>query len=180
MPQRRARNSLFTFAVCVTLASSCQPSGPTPTQKRQAAIARGAYLANSVGRCFWCHSPQNSEILPRRDRRLGAGDVLDEQTPVIAPNLTPEPETGLGSWTDHEISRAIREGVGRSGERLRSDHPAAYYSVMSDEDVASIVTYLRSLKPIVNKLGRSVRKQCAARRCCRSASRRRWARRAPQ
>src|ERR1041385_8393818 len=142
----RARNSLFTFAVCVALASSCQPSGPTPTQKRQAAIARGRYLANSVGRCFWCHSPQNSEDPSSpRPEMLGAGDVLDAQTPVIAPNLTPESETGLGSWTDHEIERAIREGVGRSGERLRSDHPAAYYSVMSDEDVASIVTYLRSL-----------------------------------
>jgi mono/diheme cytochrome c family protein len=86
---------------------------------------------------------------------LGAGDVLDPQTPVIAPNLTPDPGTGLGSWTDHEIGRAIREGVGRSGARLRGDHPAAYFSIMSDEDVASIVTYLRSLKPIVNKLGRS-------------------------
>jgi mono/diheme cytochrome c family protein len=86
---------------------------------------------------------------------LGAGDVLDADTPVIAPNLTPDRETGLGSWTDHEIGQAIREGIGRSGEKLRGDHPAAYYSIMSDEDVASVVLYLRSLKPIVNKLGRS-------------------------
>jgi len=86
---------------------------------------------------------------------LGAGDVLDPQTPVIAPNLTPDRETGLGLWSDREIARAIREGIGRSGERLREDHPAAYYSVLSDEDVASIVMYLRSLKPIANKLGRS-------------------------
>jgi mono/diheme cytochrome c family protein len=88
---------------------------------------------------------------------LGAGDVLDEHAPIIAPNLTPDPDTGLGLWTDQQIVRAIREGVGRDGQRLRGDHPAAYYSVISDADVVAIVAYLRSLKPIVNKLPRSAR-----------------------
>ncbi len=121
-------------------------------------IARGEYLANSVGRCFWCHSPQDgSDPSSPRPEMLGAGDVLDEHAPIIAPNLTPDPDTGLGLWTDQQIVRAIREGVGRDGQRLRGDHPAAYYSVISDADVVAIVAYLRSLKPIVNKLPRSAR-----------------------
>jgi mono/diheme cytochrome c family protein len=86
---------------------------------------------------------------------LGAGDVLDEQTPIVAPNLTPDAATGIGSWTDDEIVRAVRQGVGRDGRRLRADHPAAYYSVMSDADAAALVAYLRSLRPIRNALRRS-------------------------
>jgi mono/diheme cytochrome c family protein len=90
---------------------------------------------------------------------LGAGDVLDERTPVIAPNLTPDRETGLGEWSDAEIVRAVREGVGRDGTRLRADHPTAYYRVMSDDDAAAVVAYLRSLKPIRNVLPRSRRQE---------------------
>jgi mono/diheme cytochrome c family protein len=127
--------------------------GPTPGAVR---VARGSYLANGVGRCFWCHSPQTSSdpSTPKLEL-LGAGDVLDKSTPVVAPNLTPDAKTGLGQWSDAEIIRAVRQGIGRDGRRLRGDHPAAYYSVMSDEDALALVAYLRSLRPIVNDLPRS-------------------------
>lgn len=119
-------------------------------------VALGEYLVNSVGRCFWCHSPQDDgDPSSPRPEMLGAGDVLDEFTPVIAPNLTPDRETGLGDWSDAEIARAVREGIGRDGKRLRSDHPTAYYRIMSDADVAAVVAYLRSLRPIRNPLPRS-------------------------
>jgi mono/diheme cytochrome c family protein len=73
----------------------------------------------------------------------------------VAPNITPDAETGIGSWRNAELARAIREGIGRDGRRLRSDHPSTYYSVMTDADVSAIVAYLRSLRPVHRPLPRS-------------------------
>ncbi|HEU0105963.1 MAG TPA: cytochrome c [Vicinamibacteria bacterium] len=121
-----------------------------------ARTVRGAYLARGVARCFWCHAPLDSgDPATPQPETLGSGDILDEKTPIIAPNITPDDETGLGRWHDGEIARAIREGIGRDGRRLRSEHPSHYYSVMTDEDAGAIATYLRSLPPIRRSLRRS-------------------------
>lgn len=123
-------------------------------------MARGSYLANGVARCFWCHSPQtNGDPSSPKPETLGSGDILDPTTPVVAPNLTPDPETGIGRWTDEQIVNAVRRGIAPDGRRLRGDHPAAYYSIMSDEDASALVAYLRSLRPIRNKLPRSARQE---------------------
>jgi mono/diheme cytochrome c family protein len=149
MPYRR---SLF-FLLCALIACGRAPSSKP---RVEASVARGAYVVNGVGRCFWCHSPQtNTDPSTPRPETLGAGDILDESLPIVAPNLTSDPEAGLGRWSDDEIIRAIRLGIGRGGRRLRSDHPSAYYSIMSDEDAAAVVAYLRTLRPIRNKLPRS-------------------------
>jgi mono/diheme cytochrome c family protein len=79
---------------------------------------------------------------------------LDEKAPLIASNITPDPETGLGRWSDSEIIRAIRDGIGRDGRELQ-EHPANHYSVMTDEDVTAIARYLRSLRPIRRVMGPS-------------------------
>jgi mono/diheme cytochrome c family protein len=123
---------------------------------RSARIARGSYLANGVGRCFWCHSPLDSQnpAVPRPET-LGSGDILDEKARIFAPNITPDGQTGVGEWTDAQLARAIRGGVGRNGVRLRSDHPTPYFSVMTDSDLASLIAYIRSLRPIRRPLPRS-------------------------
>jgi mono/diheme cytochrome c family protein len=66
------------------------------------------------------------------------------------PNLTPDKETGLGNWTDDEIARAIREGVDKDGRTLFPIMPYDNFRHMSDEDLASIVVYLRSLPAVRN------------------------------
>jgi mono/diheme cytochrome c family protein len=71
---------------------------------------------------------------------------------VTAPNLTPDTDTGLGRWSDDEIGRAIREGVDRDGNTLFPLMPYGHYRHLSDEDLASIVVYLRSLAPVRNPL----------------------------
>ncbi|MFL6245244.1 MAG: c-type cytochrome [Thermoanaerobaculia bacterium] len=143
------------FVVCLVALLACNRE-PAPTSADGSRVARGSYVANGVGRCFWCHSPQtNSDPATPKPEMLGAGDVLDKDTPIVAPNLTPDAETGIGQWTDAEVIRAVRQGIGRDGRRLRGDHPAAYYSVMSDEDATALVAYLRSLRPIRNRLPRS-------------------------
>lgn len=135
------------------MAACGRQAGKTATAS---AVARGAYLANGIGRCFWCHSPQdNSDPSTPKPELLGSGDVLDEHIPIVAPNLTPDAETGIGRWTDAQIVRAVRQGIGRDGRRLRADHPASYYSVMSDDDASALVAYLRSLRPIRHELPRS-------------------------
>ncbi|HEV7765491.1 MAG TPA: cytochrome c [Thermoanaerobaculia bacterium] len=131
----------------ILVAAACTRESPS--------VARGAYLANGVARCFWCHSPldNNNPAYPKPEL-LGSGDVLDPDTPIVAGNLTPDVQTGLGNWKDAEIIRAIREGVGRDGHPLRA-HPGSYYSVMTDHDAASVVAYLRTLKPIRKPLPKS-------------------------
>lgn len=120
-----------------------------------ARVARGRYLAEGVGRCFWCHATLNdADPAVPRPGTLGGGEVLDEKTPVVAPNITPD-ETGIGPWSDAEVVGALRGGIGRGGRRLRDDHPTAYFSVMTDDDAAAVVAYLRSLPMIRHALPRS-------------------------
>jgi mono/diheme cytochrome c family protein len=86
---------------------------------------------------------------------LGAGQVFPEKNlpgAVIAPNLTPDQETGAGTWTDDQFARAIREGIGHDGRTLFPLMPYGHFRTMSDEDLASIVVYLRSLPPVRNPL----------------------------
>lgn len=121
-----------------------------------ARLQRGQYLANSIG-CLYCHSPhdwskRDDPILPGM---TGAGQQLpytDLPGKVFAPNLTPDKETGAGNWTDDMLARAIREGIGHDGRALFGIMPFAHYRNMPDEDLASIIVYLRTLRPITNPL----------------------------
>ena len=71
---------------------------------------------------------------------------------VVAPNLTPDAETGSGAWSDDALARAIREGIGHNGRTLFPLMPYENYRHMPDEDVASVVVFLRSLPPVRNPL----------------------------
>jgi len=61
-------------------------------------------------------------------------------------------ETGAGAWTDEQLARAIREGVGHNGRRLAPMMPYNHFREMSDDDLASVIVYLRSLEPVRNVL----------------------------
>lgn len=74
---------------------------------------------------------------------------------VTAPNLTPDPETGIGRASDDAIARAIREGVGIDGHAVFALMPYEEFRRIPDEDVAAIVVYLRSLPPVRNPLPRT-------------------------
>lgn len=116
-----------------------------------ARIARGNYLVHHVTICLDCHSERTmAYALPFKPGREGVGGfVWSKQIgfpgTLAAANLTPDPETGLGQWTDGEIMRAIREGVDREGNALFAIMPYGHYASLSDEDTKSIVAYLRTL-----------------------------------
>jgi hypothetical protein len=71
---------------------------------------------------------------------------------VVAHNLTPDAETGVGAWSDDALARAIREGIGQDGRTLFPIMPYENYRHMPDEDLASVIVYLRSLPPVRNPL----------------------------
>jgi len=71
---------------------------------------------------------------------------------IVAPNLTPDKETGAATRTDDVFARAIREGVGRDGRGLFPLMPYVNFREFSDEDIASIVVYLRSRPPLHHEL----------------------------
>jgi len=71
---------------------------------------------------------------------------------IVARNITSDPETGAGTWTDDQLARAIREGIGHDGRALFPMMPYQSLRHMSDEDLASLVVYIRSLPPVRNLL----------------------------
>ncbi len=116
-------------------------------------VARGRYLAHGVCECFECHSPlENNDLVQPIASKLGAGDILNKKERHVAPNITPDPDTGAGRWTDDQMIRAIREGIGHDGRRLSLVMPYWKLSILTDDDVRSIVAYLRTLPPIRNSL----------------------------
>lgn len=128
--------------------------GPTPER-----LERGEYLVRNVTGCLACHSELDpaTEGLPIKPGKAGAGKSFAvENIPwLVAPNITPDPETGAGSWTDDAIARAIREGVGHDGRALFPMMPYGNYRIMSDEDLASVITYVRSLPAVRQSQPRS-------------------------
>jgi len=120
-------------------------------------LARGSYLANSVSGCIYCHSEHDwkSEGAPVVESKLGAGQVFPLSGlpgTVVAPNITPDSVTGAGTWSDDQLARAIREGIGHDGRALFPLMPYEHFRNMTDEDLASVVVYLRSLPPVRNSL----------------------------
>ena len=126
----------------------------------EARLARGRYLVEGVAHCVQCHSPHDltKVDVPIVEGMKGAGWFMDEQAglgKVVAPNITPDRETGIGAWTDDEIARAVREGVSRDGSALFPIMPYQSFRQMSDEDLASVIVYLRTLTPVRNPLART-------------------------
>jgi mono/diheme cytochrome c family protein len=126
------------------------------------AVERGRYLARHVLGCVPCHSPIDEER--PGDFIVEAGLLSGREFPVVpemlpgklvAPNLTPDRETGLGEWTDGEIARAIREGVSRDGRPLFPMMNYGQFRRLTDEDSLALVAYLRSVPPIRNPLPRT-------------------------
>jgi mono/diheme cytochrome c family protein len=124
-----------------------------------ARLARGTYLVEHVCDCLTCHSDLQVERfnVPPKPGTLGQGGLpfgKEFAVPgvVCAQNITPDPENGLGKWTDGEILRAIREGVDKDGNALFPMMPYEGYRVLSDEDAQSIVVYLRSLPAVSHRV----------------------------
>ncbi len=122
-------------------------------------IARGKYIFENLSDCDGCHSQRDftrvgGPVVPAGRGRGNELSAIVKGLPgtVSAPNLTPDPDTGIGKWTDGEKIRAIREGVDNTGRALFPMMPYPDYRKMSDEDVQSVVAYMDSLPPVRNSV----------------------------
>lgn len=121
-----------------------------PASADEAVIKRGEYLAHSVSHCSVCHVPEDVTL----NRQYGehppmSGGYVWDMGPMgklYSRNITPDPETGIGAWTDEELARAIKWGVGRDGKMLV--FMSLSVPAMADEDVQAIVSYLRTTSPV--------------------------------
>jgi len=120
----------------------------------QSPVERGGYLVNGVGGCNNCHTPRGpggaTDLI--LDKRL-SGSTQAFQAPqyvVKGSNLTPDPETGLGSWSDAQIKTAIMTGKSKDGHPLAPNMPSAVYGFLTPRDQDAIVAYLRSVPPVKN------------------------------
>lgn len=136
--------------------------GPAPEMKVNATperIARGDYLANHVTVCIDCHSKRDWSRFsgPPIDGTLGmGGEVFDQKFgfpgAYYAKNITPE---GISRYTDGELFRVITTGVSKEGVAMFPIMPCATYGKMDEEDIISIIAYIRTLKPIKNDVPKS-------------------------
>jgi mono/diheme cytochrome c family protein len=117
-------------------------------------VVRGRYLANSVAVCIVCHSGRDEGLFaaPLKAGTLGEGGGVfsrEEGFPgnIYTSNITPH---GVGKWTDAELFRAITSGVSKDGHALFPvmNYPA--YGQLDQEDIFSIIAYLRVLPAISN------------------------------
>jgi mono/diheme cytochrome c family protein len=106
-------------------------------------IQRGRYLV-VLGDCTACHSDPT-----RGDSPFGGGRSVP--TPfgtLIAPNITPDPETGIGNWTARQFDDAVRRGRLPDGKRLYPAMPFPYFARMSAADTGAIWAYLNTVRPV--------------------------------
>ena len=67
---------------------------------------------------------------------------------TVSRNITPDPESGIGKWSDAELKRAITAGIRADGTRLTRTMPFDWYAKIAPADLDALVAYLRSLKPV--------------------------------
>lgn len=127
---------------------------------RRDLVARGEYLVELLG-CGACHTdgalagdPDFERSLAGSQTGIAYTDPLGEKNPgvIYPPNITPDDDTGIGTWTDLQIANAIRAGIGRHAGRRIAWMPWQGYARISDDDVDAIVSYLRSIKAVRHKV----------------------------
>ncbi|WP_164007074.1 c-type cytochrome [Pyxidicoccus trucidator] len=145
--------------------ASAPVAAPARTQAPVATAApapmeRGRYLVEHVLACGSCHSARdwNRYGGPVTGAPL-AGACWDEawELPgrVCAPNITSDPEHGIGRWTDEELMRALRDGTGRDGKTLFPLMPFLLYRELSDADARAVIAFLRQVPPAPSTTPRS-------------------------
>ena len=133
-------------------AGSFLVSAPAAVAQNQA--QRGEYLVTIMD-CTGCHTPGTFLGKPDMQRPL-AGSEVGFQIPGLGifypPNLTSDPETGLGKWSEADIIKAVRTGVRPDGRQLVPIMPYHSYSKLTDADARVLASYLKSLKPVRNQV----------------------------
>jgi mono/diheme cytochrome c family protein len=113
---------------------------------------------NTVMACGNCHTPKDSNGLPTTGKELSGGAAFDlPPFAATAANITPDRETGIGTWSEDDIKRALIVGVRPEharlpGAPLAAIMPANFYKALTAEDLDAVVAYLRSIPAVKNEV----------------------------
>lgn len=130
----------------------------TSVSQAETLLERGRYLVNSIVACGNCHTPQTPQGPVQGKELAGQLVIKTPQFTAFAPNITPDIETGIGSWSDAQIITAIRDGRRPDGTTIGPPMPFEYYRDISDTDVRAIVAYLRTVPAVKSVVPRSTYK----------------------
>lgn len=126
--------------------------GPDPADP----VATGKYLVTAVADCFVCHSesfPTLDALDPEKSGGYmsGGNTLLDIQgKPVRGANLTMDPETGIGSWSEADFVKTVRSGIRPNKAPMR--YPMLPYVELTDDEVRAIWAYLQTVPPKKNRV----------------------------
>jgi mono/diheme cytochrome c family protein len=114
---------------------------PAAAQDMDEAVAAGEMVFHAGG-CTSCHTIQNGAFL------AGGAAIETPFGKFYAPNITQDPETGIGSWSFEDFDRAMREGVAPDGSPYYPSFPYTSYTRMLDSDLRALWAYLQSVEPV--------------------------------
>lgn len=136
------------FVAAVAMAAALSVSAGAVAQST---VERGRYLVESIAGCGNCHTPQGPNG-PLPGKTLAGGLEFDHPGffKAYSTNITPDPETGIGKWTDAQLKVAIREGRRPDGTLIRPPMPFEFYRGLADADLEAMVAYLRTVPAVKN------------------------------
>jgi mono/diheme cytochrome c family protein len=110
-------------------------------------IARGKYLVLGAAHCYTCHTPDSVKKRGDLERMMGGNSLETPFATFYTPNITSDAETGIGKFTDEELAGAIRYNLNHNNRAMVG---FMSYNGMTDDDIAAIVSYLRTTPPVHN------------------------------
>jgi mono/diheme cytochrome c family protein len=140
------------FACLATFALSQSASA------QSALVKRGDYLVNGILTCGNCHSPKGPPAAVKGKDFSGGLSWDEPPFKVTAPNITPDKDTGIGKWSNADIEKLLRKGVKPDGAPVAMIMPSDFYEIMTERDMKAVIAYLRTLKPVKNKVADPVYK----------------------
>lgn len=164
------KNLLFTTIIFTSLLGLTIFSQNLKAQENETLVERGRYLSTVAG-CESCHTPfaaqYNNPNMPAEDLRtlslferqakdetlqFAGGRIFDlgPAGVIVTTNITQDPKTGIGGWSNEEIEIALRTGATPDGRQLHPIMPYAAYNQMSDNDMEAIIAYLRTVRSVEN------------------------------
>ena len=148
--------ALGTALRAALLGSVCMLTGAASAQTATV-VERGRVLMDGIVACGHCHMARGPQGQPLPEKGMSGGLVFDEPPfRAVAPNITPDANTGIGKWTDAQLGKAIREGLRPDGSLIGPPMPIALYRHLGDTDLVAIVAYLRAQPAVSNATGKSV------------------------
>lgn len=160
---RASETTLLVKILCRTVFTPLDyPSGPIAGPDTNNAVEHGRYLANSVLDCYACHSGDFKTMdihNPEKsgDYYAGGNEMLDVNGAMIPTvNITPDKETGIGSWTQEQFVNSLKSGFRPNGTLLK--FPMGRFHHLSDKEIEHIYAFLKTVPPIkkVNKQAQKV------------------------